>query len=601
MGKKKQNRKTLSKPNELTNKETDESSHRVLCIRNHKHKATDITTGEFSLAAPDGTALLDKAVLQIRAKSHTALVGANGLGKSTLLKSLHDRSVPGFPPGFRSYYVGQEDLEDLRDCGELSPVEVLTQKHQLQRFCNEELATLEQRLAAGEDVHSQVAELVELEEEVSSYDAAERAAQLLGGLGFSAELLRRKTRALSGGWQKRLALALAIFSRPDLLLLDEPTNHLDLAAALWLRGFLQNYSGGFVLVSHDRALVEAVATTVVELVGRRLVAYRGNYHSFLATKTAAEKTVVKRLQVVRHTLAEIEEHAQKFRDKGTKLQAQVCSRAKEAEKLQTELVNLERLVEKSALEKMKVGVELLANSVPEDATAKCVVDATDLHFAYPGCSSLLAGVSLAVSPGDKVALLGPNGAGKSTLVKVLAGELAPNKGNVLLRKNAAVAILPQHPDTVLTRPTETCVEFLERALEASPLRGVAGRTQLVRQKLARFGLGGVLQTRRVCDLSGGQKSRLLFCLFFGFGARDLVVLDEPTNHLDLQTAQLLGDALAAYEGAAIVVSHDEHFVDKVCTRFVVLEAKKLNEYDVFEEVKTSMLEQVSKFKVSFDD
>jgi ATP-binding cassette subfamily F protein 3 len=491
-----------------------------------------------------GRGLLDRASLMVDPGRRVGLIGRNGAGKSTLLKLIAGQLAPDggsirLGQRLRMGYVAQE-----APGGDVTPLEVV-------------LAADEERTAllAAADDHAtppeRVAEIHDRLLTIQADAAPARAAAILSGLGFAAEAQARPMSSFSGGWRMRVALAAVLFSAPDLLLLDEPTNHLDLEATLWLEQYLQRFAGAILLVSHDRQLLDRAVEAIAHLDGGKLSLTPGGFAEFIRIKTekalqqgrAAEKAAEQR--------AHMQKFVDRFRAKASKAR-QAQSRIKALERMpQIESVVEDRATKFSFPEPNKLAPPMLS------------LDGVDV--GYDG-RAVLSGVSLRVDMEDRIALLGTNGNGKSTLAKLLAGRLQPLKGRQFRTGNLRVGYFAQHQEEDLVMG-ETPYDHLARALpKATPPQ--------VRAQAARFGLDADRVNTKVGAMSGGEKARLLLAL----ATRDaphLLILDEPTNHLDIDARDALVKALAEFEGAVLLISHDPYLVDLVADRLLLVAGGKV--------------------------
>jgi ATP-binding cassette subfamily F protein 3 len=495
-----------------------------------------LDTVSYSIA---GRNLLERASLMVDPGRRIGLIGRNGAGKSTLLKLIAgelqaDGGSIRLGQRVRLGYVAQE-----APGGDISPLDVVLR-------ADAERTAL---LAASEDESVAPEKLAEIHDRLLTIEADSapaRAAAILSGLGFSTEWQARPMSSFSGGWRMRVALAAVLFSAPDLLLLDEPTNHLDLEATLWLEQYLGKFPGAVLLVSHDRQLLDRAVEAIAHLDGGKITLTPGGFAEFIRIKTeralqqgrAAEKA------------AEQRAHMQKFVDR-------FRAKASKARQAQSRIKALERMPQIESVVEDKA----TRFSFPEpNKLAPPMLSLDGVDIGYDG-KPVLTGVSLRVDMEDRIALLGTNGNGKSTLAKLLAGRLAPLRGRQLRTGNLRVGYFAQHQEEDLVAH-ETPYEHLSRALpKATPPQ--------VRAQAARFGLDADRVNTKVSAMSGGERARLLLAL----ATRDaphLLILDEPTNHLDIDARDALVKALAEFEGAVLLISHDPYLVDLVADRLLLV-------------------------------
>ena len=480
-----------------------------------------------------GRTLLDEATLRVDPGRRIGLVGRNGAGKSTLLKAIMgelgvDGGAITVSARARLAQVKQE-----APSGPESLVETV-------------LATDTERVALLAEVELaepvRQAEIHERLRAIGAESAPARAAAILAGLGFDAAAQARPVSDYSGGWRMRVALASALFANPDLLLLDEPTNHLDLEATLWLEGWLARFPGAALIVSHDRGLLDRAVEAIAHLDRGKLSLTPGGYDEFVRIKTEQAMQQSRMAERIAAQRAHMQSFVDRFRSKATKAR-QAQSRIKALEKLPV----LESVVEDAPT---KFDFPMPKRLSPPILTLERV------SIGYAG-KPVLSDISLSLDMDDRVALLGSNGNGKSTLAKLIAGRLEPLSGTMRRAPKLGVGYFAQHQTDELVMD-ETPIDHMTRALpQATPPQ--------VRGQLARFGLDADRAGNKISALSGGEKARLLLALATR-DAPQLLILDEPTNHLDIDAREALVRALAAFEGAVLLITHDPHLVDLVADR-----------------------------------
>ncbi|KAF8523125.1 P-loop containing nucleoside triphosphate hydrolase protein [Hysterangium stoloniferum] len=491
--------------------------------------------------------ILTGASLTLASGRRYGLIGRNGVGKSTLLRHIALREVP-VPAHITILFVEQEIIgDDTLAIDSVLKADVW-RDHLLreERVLNDRLASLEKEgderrhEDAREEAEARLAEVHERLADMEAETGPARAAALLAGLGFSESDQQRPTKLFSGGWRMRLALARALFVKPNLLLLDEPSNHIDLNALAWLEDYLQTWPGTILVVSHDRAFLDAVATDIVHQHSNRLDYYKGNFTQFYATKSERDRNMRKEYenQVV------YRQHLQAFIDRwrynanrGSSAQAQMKI------KILEKLPDLEPPPSEDT-EKFRF---------PDaEKISPPLLQLSNVTFGYTEDRPILSGIDIDVGADSRIAVVGANGAGKSTLIKLLTGELAPLAGQVNRNGRVRVAYFAQHHVDALV-PSQTPVAFL-----ASKFPGKS--EQEYRNHLGSFGLTGGLQL--IGTLSGGQKSRVAFAAL-SLQNPHILLLDEPTNHLDIEGLDALMTALSAWNGGVILISHDERFITTV--------------------------------------
>ena len=394
-------------------------------------------------------------------------------------------------------------------------------------------------------------------ERLGGYELDARARQILGGLGFPVEDFDKPAKEFSGGWQMRIALSKLLLRHPDLLLLDEPTNHLDLESVKWLEQFLSTYDGAVLLVSHDRAFMDACVSHVAALENKRLMTYTGNYSGYLHQREDNLEQLRAKRAAQERDMAHLETFIDRFRYKPTKAR-QVQERVKRLEKIQEELVVLPEQSQKVHF------------SFPEPPrTGDMVVHLDNVAKAY-GDNLVYEGIDLSLYRGDHVALVGPNGAGKSTLMKLINGHEKPTAGAVELGQNVTQAYYAQHQLETLNAANTVLGEMDEVA--------PGWTTSEERRLLGAFLFHGDDVDKRVSVLSGGERARLALAKML-VAPDPLLCLDEPTNHLDIDSVDVLERALVDFPGTIVLISHDEHLVRALANKVIDVRDHCVTVYD----------------------
>jgi ATP-binding cassette, subfamily F, member 3 len=507
-----------------------------------------------------GTEILTGASLLIRSGDRLALVGPNGTGKSTALRLLAgdlqadagDVRVLG-----RSSVAYLRQSQEFTGAGRL--LDALLEPFAGVQKLHDQLVALEARLAEGTPADAEVARYGELQERYQregGYELESRVRRLTADVGFSESDLGRSVETLSGGERGRLELAKVLVRQPDLLLLDEPTNHLDLVAIERLETFLAEYPGAFVMVSHDRTFIGAVCREIVELEGGKFIRYPMGYDRYVVERDA-------RMERARAEYERQKDHVDKTEDFIRRnLAGQKTKQAQSRRKMLEKLDRLER-PDDQWQHAGKIGLSFQTGG---ELGSKETIRAPKLTVGYTSAESgavteILHDVTANVYRGDKVGIVGPNGSGKSTLLKTLIGELPPLQGRVEIGTGVRIGYFDQKLGT-LDESLTLIDEIRSVRADLSP--------EAVRSYLAKFRFYEDDPFRVVRGLSGGERSRLAMAKIMLF-PRNVLVLDEPTNHLDIPARETLEDALGAYEGTLLVVSHDRYFLDRVCTRLLVIE------------------------------
>jgi ATP-binding cassette subfamily F protein 3 len=480
-----------------------------------------------------GRPILDGADLTVDPGRRIGLVGRNGAGKSTLLRAIIgelplDGGDIRLAARARIATVAQE-----APSGDASLLDTVL------RGDPERLALLAEADTA--EPH-RLAEVHERLRAIGADAAPARAAAILAGLGFDEAAQARPVQEFSGGWRMRVALATALFANPDLLLLDEPTNHLDLEAALWLESWLARFPGAALLVSHDRGLLDRAVEAIAFLDRGKISLTPGGFDEFVRIRTERamqQASAVKRIAAER---AHIQSFIDRFRYKASKAR-QAQSRIKALGRLP----QIDNVIEDSPAR----------FDFPEPARiAPPILTLERVAVGYDD-AAVLRHVSLSIDMDDRIALLGANGNGKSTLAKLLAGRLAPLAGEMGRGPKLRVGYFAQHQTDELIAE-ESPIAHMTRALPAA-------NPPKVRAQLARFGLDANRAETPVANLSGGEKARLLLALATR-DAPQLLILDEPTNHLDIDAREALVKALADFQGAVLLITHDPHLVELIADR-----------------------------------
>jgi ATP-binding cassette, subfamily F, member 3 len=481
-----------------------------------------------------GRVLIDRATVAVSAGQKVALVGRNGSGKTTLLKLIAGELQPdggaiSVPPRWRIGRVAQD-----APAGPEALIDIVlaadTERTQLLRTA--EMAT---------DPH-EIAETHERLAQIQAHAAPARAAAILAGLGFDAAAQARPASDFSGGWRMRVALAAILFAEPDLLLLDEPTNHLDLEATLWLESYLKTYPRTVLLVSHDRDLLNAVPDRVIHIDRGKLISYSGNYDSFERVRRERLKNTV----AVAAKQAEQRRHMQAFIDR-FRYKASKARQAQSRIKALARMEPVAPVIEEASIE----------FRFPDPEPLSPPILTLDSVTAGYGERPVLSRLDLRIDMDDRIALLGANGNGKSTLVRLIAGRLKPMAGTLRRSPKLRIGYFAQHQ----TEELNLAATPLQHMQELEPLAS----DEKLRAHLGRFGFSGPKALTQVGALSGGEKARLLFALM-SRTAPHLLLLDEPTNHLDMDSREALVEALNAYEGAVILISHDPHLIELTADR-----------------------------------
>lgn len=515
--------------------------------------------------------LWSDVVLQLNAGERWGLVGPNGAGKTTFLKILMGLETPdegrvSFARDIRVGYLEQETklskdttaLEEVvQSAHEVVRLQSLLsdQEHQIAQLSSSSADTAQQKEL--DELLANYSKNQENFERLGGYELQARAQQILGGLGFPVEDFHKLACEFSGGWQMRISLAKLLLKHPDLLLLDEPTNHLDLESVAWLESFLSSYDGAVLMVSHDRAFMDACVSHIASIENKRVMTYVGNYTRYLKQREDNLIQLHAKREAQLRDIAHMQVFIDRFRYKPTKAK-QVQERVRRLEQIKSELVVLPQASKKVHF-----------NFPAPPRTADTVVSVEHVSKQFED-AVVYNDVNVVLYRGDHVALVGPNGAGKSTLMKLICGIEKPTAGNIVLGKNVEFSYYAQHQlETLNERNT-----VLQEMGEASN----TWTTSEQRRLLGAFLFHGEDVDKRVSVLSGGERARLALAKMLVF-PDPLLCLDEPTNHLDIDSVEVLEHALTTFKGTVLLVSHDEHLVRNVANKIIEVRNHQVRVFD----------------------
>jgi ATP-binding cassette subfamily F protein 3 len=506
-----------------------------------------------------GELLFADVSFKLEPRERMTLSGRNGAGKSTLLRVLAGERPPdsGSVSLRKGARVALHDQRPPRDSEATLGDYVLSGRAEMLE-AEAELARLEGAMTAGEPDEETLREYAATQqrhEAGGGYRWRDEVLAVLGGLGFGEADAGRRLSTFSGGELTRASLARVLAARPDLLLLDEPTNHLDIPSLEWLERYLVGLEAAVVLVAHDRWFLEAVGTSVLEIEARRGRFFAGPWHAWRREQAAREIARGKAIARQEAEIARMERFVERFRYKATK-----------ARQAQSRLKTIERIKRDGAKAEERDRRHLRFSFAAPERPGRVVVKLVNGRIEVPG-RVLLDGASLEVERGEHVVLVGPNGAGKTTLIETLAGKREPAAGSVRTGHNVKIGYLSQHADTAAGEGT-----VLEAAQRGTGLTG-----QKARDLLGGFLFSGTDVEKSLADISGGEQRRLSLAILVASGA-NVLILDEPTNHLDVESREALEDALLAFEGAVILVSHDRALLEAVGVRTIACEEGRLESH-----------------------
>jgi ATPase subunit of ABC transporter with duplicated ATPase domains len=495
--------------------------------------------------------LFEQVTVKFTDGNRYGLIGANGCGKSTLMKILSGDLEQSsgdvmLQTGLRLGKLNQnqfayedERVLDVVMQGHVEMWQAMTERDRI--YANPE---------ATDADYMRAAELEGKFAEYGGYDAQARAGSILSDAGIDESLHNRTMREVPPGLKLRVLLAQALFSRPDVLLLDEPTNNLDINSIRWLESVLNDYDATMVIISHDRHFLNQVCTHIADLDYQQLKVYPGNYDDFMLASVQARQRVEASNAKAQDRIAELQEFVRRFSANASKAR-QATSRRRQIEKIKIEEVR------PSSRQNPYIRFEQLRKLYRSAFTVE------KLSFRYPGSTAdVLRDVSFNVEAGERIAIIGPNGIGKTTLMRCLAGDLQPVSGTVTYVENAQVGYMPQDPQA----------EFASRVSLfewMSEWTGRADDDQIVRATLGRLLFSGDETKKSVAVLSGGEKGRMIYGKLM-LTRPNILMLDEPTNHMDMETIESLQIGLEKYPGTLLFVSHDREFVSALATRIIEL-------------------------------
>ena len=497
--------------------------------------------------------VFENVSFEVRSGERIGLVGANGAGKTTLLRCLmgqedYDKGSVSTSPGAVIGYLRQDfnyESQTLREEMELAWKDVL--------YYKDKLAELARKLETSHDEELVAAygRTEERFEYLGGYDYEATTRKILTGLGFSDADWDRDIHGFSGGQKVRINLAAAFVRHPDFLFLDEPTNHLDMGMLGWLEEYLRSYRGGILMVSHDRYFLDATTTGIIDLENHQTHTYRGNYTQFTKVKALNEEAQERAYEKQQEHIRETEEYIRKYK---------AGIKAKQARGRQSQLDRLERIEKPIHRQSLHFQFEKPAEC------AEKVLDVMHVTSSY-GEHVIFKDLTMHIKKGESVGLIGPNGAGKSTLLKLIVGDKRADGGFIQIGNRVKPGYYSQELDRLNSE--YTVLEQIENDFDMGEREA--------RNLLGMFLFRGDDVFKPVSLLSGGERARLTLLMLF-LEKPNFLILDEPTNHLDIPTREIMEQALAAFGGTSLIVSHDRYFLDRVTTRILEMENGKLTEY-----------------------
>ncbi len=542
-----------------------------------------ITVGNLSVLF-GGVPLFEEISFMIQARDRVGLTGKNGAGKSTLLKIIARKQEPSsgtvaVPQGYRIGYLPQEMKHNsgktIFEEAKTAFAEVLSLEDELNRLGKELEVRTDYESEAYHKIIDRISEASQRLSVLGSGTIDGETEKVLSGLGFKQEDMDRQMDEFSGGWKMRVELAKILLQMPDAVLLDEPTNHLDIESIQWLESFLSDYPGAVVLVSHDRAFLDAVTNRTIEITLGKIEDYKASYSKYVELRKERREQQMAAYLNQKKMIEDTEKFIERFRYKASKA-VQVQSRIKQLDKVDRIEVEDE---DTSAIH---------FRFPPAPRSGKVVLTASGISKAF-GEKTVLKPLNFLVERGEKIAFVGKNGEGKTTLSRIITGQL-DSTGTLEPGHNVKLGYFAQNQADMLN-PDITVMQTLEQ---------VAGTTttQQIRNLLGAFLFGGDAVDKKVKVLSGGEKGRLAIARLL-LEPVNFLVLDEPTNHLDMRSKDILKEALKQYDGTLILVSHDREFLDGLCNKVFEFSGGNIKEFPggIFEFLQSRKLESLKALEV----
>lgn len=516
-----------------------------------------------NLKTPNGIKLIGDSTLSLNPRAIYGLVGLNGTGKSTLLKSIISRELE-IPPNIKIIYMDQDGGLLNTDSDILDWVlNTDTEK----QYLESELDKLEN---GDEDIdpdvfNTQLEKIEERLQRINSRSSIVQAKNILTGLGFMEDQLSDKVSTLSGGWQKRVQLAGALYSQCDLLLLDEPTNHLDFSAVMWLEQYLKTLESALIVVCHDRLFLDSISNYTIGLINKKIRTHSGTYSGLLGTMGEEERISKKSYDIELTKLEKLREGLDPSdsvkRKKITELEKQ----------LKAQEINMSENAQTHNKLKIKFG------SLDKLKTEQDLVSFRNVNFSYSDAKpDLISDLTFSIGFGERIALLGKNGCGKTTIIKLILGKLTPDDGTIYIDKTSTIRYFSQHSSEQLDMDI-TPLDYMTQLFPGTPQKVLEGY-------LCSFDLDYKNLSKPIKVLSGGQKSKLVLAGII-YADPHMIILDEITNHLDMETIDELIVGLSQYKGTLLVISHDQYFISKIADAYWVYSGHEFETVHGFDQVK----------------
>lgn len=496
--------------------------------------------------------ILENTQLSIKYQEHYVLIGKNGIGKTSLLNAIATKSVK-IPDRLDIIYVKQEENESTQ-----SALEILLQSDEIIYNKNKQLLELESKLEQNTATDDEIELYACLQDEINDQGKRNeiRAMKILFGLGFTKDNVHNPIKYFSGGWRMRISLAKALFITPTLLILDEPTNHLDLHANIWLTNYLKNYPKTLLIVTHDRYIIDEVATVLISIENKKLRYYKCNYDRYIEQQKLERDKKEKDWKQYEKTITQMKHNNKPKKD-------------------------IEAYMKNNYVERPPKEYSVKIKFMEPKILKGQFIQLENVSASYENNQQILSDVNLTITATSRISLVGANGVGKSTLLKLLVNELEPTSGSITINPNIKIGYYNQHFESGLPQDISG-VEYLMSINNDI-------QQQDAHQFLHMFGLESQFHKISISNLSGGQKARVKFASF-GVMKPHILILDEPSNHLDIVTINALIDALNSYQGAIIMVTHNFDLITKINSDLYVVHDRTITQYeDDYDEYITEII------------
>jgi ATP-binding cassette subfamily F protein 1 len=508
-----------------------------------------------------GKQLFKNTTLQLSPGKKYGLLGPNGSGKTTLLLNLlHLRNQNNESTNkIYTLYVDQEIKLDQRN-----PVDFVMdsnyKQQNIQKSINEINNLLDGDTLEDNEIEAYQEKMINLTESISNWNPEKEESEIIKiliGLGFSLEDLHKESILFSGGWQMRISLARSLYLDPDLLLLDEPTNHLDLEAIIWLTNYLNNWKHTAIIISHNIGFINDICDYIINIENQKLSMYKGNYNLFKKAYNIKLITLEKEWDT-------FNKKYQSLKKKGNKKV-------------------LEEYDQKNHVDRPPKPFDGVINFGEPDMIKSNLITMNDVSFGYIDENLILTKTNFGIDMNSRIVIVGPNGSGKSTFVKLLCREIKPTTGEINYHPQLNIAYYNQHFDSQLPLD-KSPIEYLYSIIPKDFIKN-GNSEQTIRSYLGKVRLESSAHTKKICELSGGQKARVAIVKLI-FKQPNCLILDEPTNHLDLETVESLIDGLVDFKGCILVITHDHNLIEQINAQIIMMDPfgkkiKNIESYDIY--------------------